>query len=64
MKLKDNNEKLKINTQLPHLIASVAEIFDLEDEENEDGSAVKRIKPKKKKELSLKLPQDKLYFFQ
>lgn len=41
-------EKLKINTQLPHLIASVAEIFDLEDSDNEEGSAVKRNNQKSK----------------
>ena len=52
-KLKDNAEKLKINTQLPHLIASVAEIFDLEDEE-EDGSAVKKDKNKKEKGAIIK----------
>jgi 26S proteasome regulatory subunit T5 len=41
-RIKENKEKLKLNTQLPHLIASVAEIFDLEDEEDgQQGSGVK-----------------------
>ena len=42
-KIKESKEKLKINTQLPHLISTVAEIFDLEDVKNEDeGSGVNR----------------------
>jgi 26S proteasome regulatory subunit T5 len=37
---------LKLNTQLPHLISTVAEIFDLEEEEGEDeGSGVKKNNP-------------------
>ena len=34
-RLKQNNEKLKLNTQLPHMVANVGEI--LEPEEEEDG---------------------------
>jgi len=39
-KTKDNKEKIKLNRQLPHLVASVSEILDLEPEEDdEDGGA-------------------------
>lgn len=34
-RLKENREKLKLNTQLPHMVANVGEI--LEPEEDEDG---------------------------
>merc|ERR1719408_144001 len=38
-KTKDNTEKIKLNRQLPHLVANVAEILELEqDEEGEDGA--------------------------
>ena len=30
-----NQERLKINTQLPHMVANVGEILDVEDETNE-----------------------------
>lgn len=44
-RIKDSKDKLKLNTQLPHLISTVAEIFDIEDEEGEDeGSGVKKSK--------------------
>merc|ERR1719362_1843971 len=32
-KTKDNKEKIKLNRQLPHLVANVAEILELEPEE-------------------------------
>lgn len=39
-KTKDNKEKIKLNRQLPHLVATVAEILELEPEEDdEDGGA-------------------------
>jgi 26S proteasome regulatory subunit T5 len=39
-KTKDNKEKIKLNRQLPHLVATVSEILDLEPEEDdEDGGA-------------------------
>jgi 26S proteasome regulatory subunit T5 len=42
-RIKELKEKLKIHTQLPHLISSVAEIFDLEDEEKiDEGSGINR----------------------
>jgi len=38
-KSKDNKEKIKLNRQLPHLVANVGEILDLEmDEDDEDGA--------------------------
>jgi len=38
---KDNKEKIKLNRQLPHLVANVSEILDLElDEEDEDGGTM------------------------
>jgi 26S proteasome regulatory subunit T5 len=41
-RIKDSKDKLKLNTQLPHLISTVAEIFDIEEEGNqEEGSGVK-----------------------
>jgi len=38
---KDNKEKIKLNRQLPHLVANVSEILDFEGEEDEeDGAAM------------------------
>lgn len=39
-RLKQNQEKLKLNTQLPHMVANVGEILDAEEEEDgdKDGS--------------------------
>jgi len=41
-KTKDNKEKIKLNRQLPHLVANVAEILDPKDlpAEEEDGAAM------------------------
>jgi len=40
-KSKDNKEKIKLNRQLPHLVANVGEILDIEkDEDDEDGAAI------------------------
>ena len=36
-KVKDNAEKVKMNKQLPYLVANVVEVLDLEEEEEEDG---------------------------
>jgi len=42
-KIKESKEKLRFNTQLPHLISTVAEIFDLEDQlDGDEGSGVKK----------------------
>merc|ERR1719207_150533 len=39
-KSKDNKEKIKLNRQLPHLVANVGEILELEqDEDDDDGAA-------------------------
>ena len=35
-RLKENREKLKMSTQLPHMVANIGEILDPE-EEDEDG---------------------------
>jgi len=38
-KIKENNEKIKLNKQLPYLVANVIEILDLPPEEQEDEDA-------------------------
>ncbi len=40
-KTKDNKEKIKLNRQLPHLVANVAEILDPKDleQDDDDGAA-------------------------
>ncbi|KAF4322398.1 hypothetical protein BBO99_00002955 [Phytophthora kernoviae] len=39
-RIKENNEKVKLNKQLPYLVANVVEILELEDDEDEqDGAA-------------------------
>ncbi|TYZ60631.1 hypothetical protein PybrP1_004888 [[Pythium] brassicae (nom. inval.)] len=39
-RIKENNEKIKLNKQLPYLVANVVEILELEDDEDEqDGEA-------------------------
>jgi 26S proteasome regulatory subunit T5 len=51
-RIKDSKDKLKLNTQLPHLISTVAEIFDIEEEGNQDeGSGVKnKVNPGQQKQ--------------
>lgn len=39
-KIKENEEKLKMNKQLPYLVANVIEILDMPEEDEEDGAAV------------------------
>jgi 26S proteasome regulatory subunit T5 len=41
---KDIKEKIKLNTQLPHLIATLAEVFDVEDVDDSGGKNVKKEK--------------------
>ncbi len=41
-RLKENKQKLNIQTGLPHLVSTVSEIFDLENQEEEDGSGLKQ----------------------
>jgi len=42
-KTKDNKEKIKLNRQLPHLVANVAEILELEKEEDDEDGAMQDI---------------------
>ena len=46
-RIKENNQKLQIQTGLPHLVSTVSEIFDLENQEEEDSSGLKKEKNKK-----------------
>jgi 26S proteasome regulatory subunit T5 len=42
-KIKENKEKIKLNNQLPYLVANIVEVLDVapeDDEEEEDGAAV------------------------
>ena len=52
VRLKENNEKLKLSCQLPHLISNVGEILDVEDEDDENDDP--RIPRKMKKAMVLK----------
>ena len=36
-KIKENQEKIKLNKQLPYLVSNVVEILDVEKDEDEDG---------------------------
>ena len=38
--IKENKSKLLLRTGLPHLVSTVAEIFDLESQEHEEGSGL------------------------
>lgn len=38
--IKDNNEKIKMNKQLPYLVSNVIEILNLEPEQDDDGAAI------------------------
>ena len=40
--IKENKSKLLLRTGLPHLVSTVAEIFDLESQENEEGSGLEQ----------------------
>jgi 26S proteasome regulatory subunit T5 len=56
-RLKENREKLKLNTQLPHMVANVGEILEPEEEEDgQDGSGfdVKKVPGDKKDEKKQK----------
>jgi 26S proteasome regulatory subunit T5 len=42
LRVKENKEKLKLSTQLPHMVANVGEILDADDdEEDKDTSGFK-----------------------
>lgn len=51
-RIRENQEKLKMQTQLPHMVANVGELLDVEDEEAEgtegSGFAVKKTESQKK----------------
>ena len=56
-RLKENREKLKLNTQLPHMVANVGEILEPEeDDDGQDGSGfdVKKVPGDKKDEKKQK----------
>merc|ERR1719379_2853726 len=54
-KTKDNKEKIKMNRQLPHLVANVAEILELDaDEDDEDGATMDVDMQRKGKSLVVK----------
>lgn len=40
-RVKENHEKIKLNNQLPYLVANIVEVLDVdpEEEEEEDGEA-------------------------
>mmetsp|Transcript_22912 Transcript_22912/g.29680 ORF Transcript_22912/g.29680 Transcript_22912/m.29680 type:complete len:433 (+) Transcript_22912:48-1346(+) len=38
-KIKENNDKIKLNKQLPYLVGNIVEVLSLENEEEEDGGA-------------------------
>ena len=51
-RVKENQAKLKMSTQLPHMVANIGEIIDVEEEEDEgkegSGFAVKKTETQKK----------------
>jgi 26S proteasome regulatory subunit T5 len=49
LRIKENKEKLAMSTQLPHMVANVGEILDVEDDEDEgDGFKLSNVSKKKK----------------
>jgi len=50
-RVRENQEKLKMSTQLPHMVANVGELLDVEDEEEEgrEGSGFSIKKTEKEK---------------
>jgi 26S proteasome regulatory subunit T5 len=42
LRIKENQEKLKMSCQLPHMVANVGEILDVEDEDAEDKDGFKQ----------------------
>ena len=48
-RIKENKSKLKLQTGLPHLVSTLSEIFDLEEQEqDEEGSGLKQVESQKK----------------
>ena len=56
-RIKENQEKLKMSCQLPHMVANVAELLDVEDEDEEgkegSGFAIKQTESQKKTKKAL-----------
>jgi 26S proteasome regulatory subunit T5 len=56
-RIKENQEKLKRSCELPHMVANVAELLDVEDEEEEgkegSGFAIKKTEMQKKTKKAL-----------
>ena len=46
--IKENKDKIKLNNQLPYLVGNVVEVLDVqpEDDEEEDGAAVRAAGPR------------------
>jgi 26S proteasome regulatory subunit T5 len=64
-KIKENNEKIKVNKQLPYLVASIVEILDVEEEENEeeDGSTTDLDSQRKGKCVVIKTTTRQVFTF-
>ena len=39
-RIKENQEKIKLNTKLPHLVANIGEILEVEREDEETGTGL------------------------
>ena len=46
-RIKENKSKLLLQTSLPHLVSTVSEIFELENQEQEEVTWLKQNKPQK-----------------
>lgn len=53
-RIKENKDKLNLSTQLPHMVANVGEILDVEDDEEEKDSSGFQVANKMKKALVVK----------
>lgn len=53
-KIKENEEKVKLNKQLPYLVGNIVEILDIDEEEEEDGANVDLDSQRKGKAVVLK----------
>lgn len=53
-KIKENEEKVKLNKQLPYLVGNIVEILDINEEEEEDGANVDLDSQRKGKAVVLK----------
>jgi len=53
-KMKDNLEKIKVNRQLPHLVANVSEILDIQDPEEDEEDPIEAAKRRGQKSMVIK----------